>query len=79
MRCEKKCECTYLCCNRTELKCYYTELKEAGVGEEHDLGSCRDPWDMCNLGFDIRTSHENTEYFVVASCMQCYFWCKCLS
>jgi len=77
MRCEKECKCTYYCCNRTEMKCYYTELKENGVGEEHYLGKCYDPWDCMNFSFKIYTATEQCEYFVQASCCQCYFWMRC--
>lgn len=77
MRCEKECACTYMCCNRTEMKCFYTELKEHQVGEEMPLGKCYDPWDCMNFSFKIYTQHDTCEYFVLASCCQAYFWCRC--
>jgi len=77
MRCEKECKCTYMCCNRTEMKCYYTEADNTGTGTEQYLGKCYDPWDCMNFSFKIYTESENCEYFIQASCCQCYFWLKC--
>lgn len=85
MRCKKECRCTYYCCNRAEMHCFYTELSETGAGAgEHDLGKCYDPWDCMNFSFKIFSAsageHKmsaNCEYFVQATCCQCYFWMRC--
>jgi len=77
MRCEKECRCTYMCCNRGDMKCYYTELAENGVGAEHYMGKCYDPWDCMNFSFKIFTHGEQCEYLIQASCCQCYFWMRC--
>lgn len=81
MRTEKECKCTYYCCNRPEMKCYYNEVDKTG-GADHYLGKVYDPWDMCNYQYDIRTGETDTadqqvEYIIHASCCQLYFCCKC--
>lgn len=77
MRCDKECRCTYYCFNRADMKCYYTELAENGVGEEHYMGKCYDPWDCMNYSFRIYTESENVDFLVQASCCQCYFYFNC--
>merc|ERR1712151_74851 len=63
--------------NRTKMKCWYTELSEHNMGEEHELGECYDPWDCMNFSFKIYTENKECDFFIQASCMQCYFWLKC--
>jgi len=82
MRCEKECKCSYYCCNRAEMLCYYTE--EEDQTKEKYLGKCYDPWDMCNYTFRVYTDADptatgssNIDYTIKASCCQIYFWCKC--
>jgi len=78
MRCVKECKCVYYCCNRPEMLCYYTGENEQ---EEKFLGKCYDTWDCYHYSFklisDMGHSGKNVDYTITASCMQCYFWCKC--
>jgi hypothetical protein len=73
LRGEKECKCTYFCLNRTEMKVYETK------GGEHEdyIGRVYDPCDMCNFGFKIYDKADVCIYGLKASCMQCYFWCRC--
>jgi len=81
MKCTKECRCTYMCFNRADMVCHYTEMKEAKVGPELYLGRCYDPWDCMNFSFKIFTGAdekcEKVDYFVQANCCQCYFWMRC--
>lgn len=75
MRMEKECKCTYYCCNRQEMHCYYTE-----GGSEKNLGKCFDPWDLCNYRFKIYSddvSGKDCDYVIQAKCCQLYFFCQC--
>ena len=74
LRGEKEGKCTCCCQNRTELKVY-----ECGKGsdEEDYIGRVYDPCDMCNFRFTIYDKADVPIYGLKASCMQCYFWCRC--
>ena len=77
MECKKECRCTYYCCNRAEMHCYYTELEEKEGGETHYLGKCYDPYDCYNFTFKIYTQNDDCDYVVQATCCQWYFWLQC--
>lgn len=74
LRGEKECKCTYYCCNRTEMK---VSLTDEHSGQEEYIGRVYDPWDFCNFGFSIYDKADVKIYGLKASCMQCYFWCRC--
>jgi hypothetical protein len=74
LRAEKECQCTYFCYNRIEMKVYACSH---GDSEGEYIGRIYDPWDMCNFGFKIYDKADVPIYGLKASCMQCYFWCRC--
>lgn len=81
MHCVKECRCTYLCFNRSDMKCYYNELKSLG-GPDLFLGKVYDPWDCCHFSFQIRTGPNDAEcnkieYIIWGSVCQWYFCCRC--
>jgi len=74
LRGEKECKCTYYCCNRTEMKVH---LSNEATGQEEYIGRVYDPWDCCAFSFSVYDKSDVKIYGLKASCMQCYFWCRC--
>lgn len=84
MRCTKECACSYCCCNRQEMQCWYYEK-----GEEKFLGRCFDNCDPCDFIYEIYDNSGSLElnadffnrgkldYIVKSNCCQLYFWCRC--
>lgn len=69
---ERDCKCTFLCCNRPELKVYLTEN-----GQKVYLGKIVDSWDCINYSYTVYDAHDKVRFFIKASCCQLGFWCKC--
>ena len=75
LRLEKRCKCTYYCCNRGEVVCYRNDDSKAG---EEPIGSIFDMFDCGNYSFKLQTLEEGSEaYIVKTGCCQTYLWCKC--
>jgi hypothetical protein len=73
MRCVRPCACTYYSCGRTSLECYLSK----GSGLENFLGKVSNPYMCSKFRYGISTVSGKIEYWVDASCNQCYLWCSC--
>ena len=72
LRLEKRCKCTYYCCNRGEVICYRNDKSEEAIGSIFDLFDC------CNFNFELKALEEGAEsLFVKTGCCQAYLWCRC--
>lgn len=54
LRMERDCQCTFLCCNRPEMKVFYTTN-----GNEVYLGKVVDNFDFCNFTFTVFDAKGN--------------------
>jgi hypothetical protein len=73
MRCVRDCKCTYYSCGRIAMECYLSKSQ----GIENFLGKVTNPYHCSKFRYGISTDTGKTEYFVDASCNQCYFWSSC--
>merc|ERR1719240_652537 len=72
LKCHKECKCSYWCINRQEMIVDYDEHGQSGR-----LGRVYDNCDFYNYSFGLYDHDEVLIYTVKASCLQCYFWCRC--
>lgn len=72
MRFSRECTCTCGPFNRPELNAYaYIN------GQEEFVGKIVDPYDCCDIRFQLKDSAGNTVYNITTPCCQCAFCCNC--
>jgi hypothetical protein len=71
LRLERECKCTCLCFQRPEI---LVTLVEGGKNEY--LGKIVDPWNCCNMEFNIFDKDHNKKFNIEGSCCQLGVWCQ---
>lgn len=68
----RECKCSFLCCNRPEMKISIVEN-----GQDRYLGKVQDNCDCVNFSFNVYDAQDKVRFFIKAGCCQLGFWCKC--
>jgi len=71
LRLERPCKCTCLCFQRPEV---FVTLVENGQNEY--LGKIKDPWNCCNMEFNVYNKDDTNKYNIEGSCCQLGVWCQ---
>lgn len=71
LRLERACKCTCLCFDRPEVMVYLVE-----DGKKEYLGKIKDPWNWCDIEFNIYDKNDNEKYKIEGNCCQLGFWCQ---
>ena len=69
---QRECKCTFLCCNRPEMKVNYVEN-----GQSKYLGKVVDEFACCNFVYKIYDEKDQEKYHIEANCCQLGFMCNC--
>lgn len=72
LRLVRECQCTFMCCNRPEMKVYLTENNQNAY-----IGKVVDPFDCCNHSFRVYGDSGDLRFVVEADCCQLGLMCQC--
>lgn len=72
---DRPCTCTLYCFNRPEVF-VYKMVKNKGGWEKQLLGKIRNPWDICNVAFDVHDSQGYIKYNIIGESCQCGLVCN---